>query len=166
MVTTNKRSANSAFRDAADNDLQTMQLGENGMPEYTNFGVGSNVLALGQMVRGGDPVSLADEILANDSSVQDMVDLIVLVFVTRNARGGKGEKDLSYKMFMSVWNKFPATAKTLLGLFAHYGYWKDYLRLMVLASEDPSAKGLIEAPMELMWVQLRKDMISLTEYKI
>ena len=163
MVKTNKRSA---FCDAADDDLLTMQLGENDMPEYTNVGVGSNVLAISQIVRGGDPVSLADAILAKDDSVQEMVDLIVLVFVTRNTRGGKGEKDLSYKMFMRVWNKFPATAKVLLGLFAHYGYWKDYLRLMVLVSEDPSMKGLDMAAMNILRVQLQKDMASLAEYKL
>ena len=163
MVKATKRSA---FRDAADDDLLTMQLGENDMPEYTNVGVGSNVLAISQIVRGGDPVSLADVILANNDSVQDMVDLIVLVFVTRNIRGGKGEKDLSYKMFMRVWNKFPATAKALLGLFAHYGYWKDYLRLMVLASEDPSVKGLDMAAMNVLREQLQKDMASLAGYKL
>ena len=42
----------------------------------------SNVLTISQIVRGGDPVSLADVILANNDCVQDMVDLIVLVFVT------------------------------------------------------------------------------------
>ena len=159
-----KRSASSAFRDAVDEDAHSMQLGENGMPEYTNLGVGSKVLAISQMVRGGDPSSLVEEILANDASVQDIVDLIVLTFVTRNTRGGKGEKDLSYKIFLRVWNKFPNTAKALLSLFPHYGYYKDMLRLMDLAKEDASVKGLDNAALELMSVQLKKDLASLTEY--
>jgi len=165
-MTSTKRPANSAFRDAVVQDAHRMQLGENGMPEYTNLGVGSNVLAISQLVRGGDPTSLADEILrANNPSVQDMVDLIVLVFVTRNTRGGKGEKDLSYKLFLRVWSKFPATGTILLSLYPNYGYWKDLLKLMVLASEDPSTKGLTSAALELMSVQLKKDLTSLAEYK-
>lgn len=102
------------------------------MPEYTNFGVGSNVLAISQMVRGGDPTSLADEILSseNTSAKDVVVDLIVLTFVTRNTRSSKGERDLSYKIFLQVWEKFPDMAKVLLGLFPHYGYWKDLLALM------------------------------------
>ena len=75
----NKRPVTTAFRDAVMKDSHTMQLGENGMPEFTNLGVGSNILAISQMVRGGDPTSLADEILfAKDVSVQDLVDLVIL----------------------------------------------------------------------------------------
>jgi hypothetical protein len=38
-------------------------------------------------------------------------------------------------MFMRVWNKFPATAKALLGLFAHYGYWKDASKATLLLTK-------------------------------
>lgn len=119
------------------NDLQTMQLGENGMPEYTNSGIRSNVLAISQMVHAGDPSSLANEILfAKDMLVQDLVDLVILVFVTQNTHGGKGEKDLSFKIFLQVWKKFAETSPELLGLFSQFGYWKDLLLLMKMAVED------------------------------
>ena len=51
------------FRDAADAYMPTRQLGENGCPEFTNFGIGSDLLALSQMVRGGDPVSLCSNMV-------------------------------------------------------------------------------------------------------
>lgn len=166
MVSSKRPAEKSAFRDAVNQDMHTMQLGENGMPEYTNLGVGSNVLAISQMVRGGDPSSLSKEILfSDDASVQDMVDLIVLAFVTRNARGGKGEKDLSFDIFLHVFKKFPETSKKLLPLFCHYGYWKDLLLLMVKASKDVTIKGMDDAALELMRVQLDKDMTALSEYK-
>ncbi len=114
-----------------------MQLGENGMPEYTNSGIRSNVLAISQMVHAGDPSSLANEILfAKDMLVQDLVDLVILVFVTQNTHGGKGEKDLSFKIFLQVWKKFAETSAELLGLFSQFGYWKDLLLLMKMAVED------------------------------
>lgn len=124
----NKRS--SSFRDAVvafENDSipSNMRFGENGCPEFTD--TGSDLLSLSQLVRGSDPSSLCDQILSS-SNVRDVSDLIILTFVTRNIRGGKGEKDLSYAMFLRIWRHYPDTAKKMLRLFAsHYGYWKDLL---------------------------------------
>ena len=78
-----------AFRDAVAVEFSSKQLGENGCAEYTDSGVGSNVLALSQLVRGGDPSALAEEILSSGSP-SNISDLVVLMFATRNARGGKG----------------------------------------------------------------------------
>ena len=58
------------------------------MAEYTNLGVGSNILALSQLVRGGNPMSLVDEILAKGDKTE-IADLFILLFVVRNCRGGK-----------------------------------------------------------------------------
>jgi hypothetical protein len=143
-----------------------MQLGENGMPEYMNSGIRSNVLAISQMVHAGDPSSLADKIFfAKDMPVQDLVDLVIIVFVTRNTQGGKGEKDLSFKILLQVWKKFPETSAELLGLFSQFGYWKDLLLLMKMAVEDVTIKGLNKAAFKLMSSQLKKDMAALAEYK-
>ena len=112
-------STDAPFRDAVDHMYHTKQIGENGMPEYTNSGIGLNVLALSQMVRGGDPGSLVDQILAG-TNTNEIVDLIVLLFVTRNCRGGKGEKKLSFDVFLRIWRQYPKTAKELLRLFPVY----------------------------------------------
>lgn len=45
------------------------------------------------MVRAGDPSSLADEILfAKDMPVQDLVDLVILVFVTETLGEARGRR--------------------------------------------------------------------------
>ena len=54
-----------AFRDAVDEtyhnkkkkNKKQRQRGENGCLEYTDFGIGSDILALSQMVRGGNPLA-------------------------------------------------------------------------------------------------------------
>jgi hypothetical protein len=140
-----------------------MQLGENGCLEYTDFGIGSNILALSQMVRGGDPSSLSKAILERGST-SEVVNLITLLFVTRNSRGGKGEKKLAFDIFLEVWNKYPDTAKDLMGLFPHYGYWKDLLLLMELGILAPG-KPLVDAALSLIREQWLVDSSALTSYK-
>jgi hypothetical protein len=50
---------------------------------------------------------------------QDVADLYVLLFVTRNIRGGKGEKMLAYTTFLHMYGEYPVTCKNLLHLFPH-----------------------------------------------
>ena len=165
----NKRPAESPFRDGVHSiiagDTNTMQRGENGCLEYTSKGLGSDILAVSQMVRGSNPASLCNGILANPSStVRDVADLIILLFVTRNARGGKGEKDLSFDMFLHVWKHFPSTAKKLLPLFPHYGYWKDLL----LLNERALKAGIVElldASITLMQEQLANDLDAVKKFE-
>jgi hypothetical protein len=99
-------------------------------------------------------------------------DLIVLTFLTRNIRGGKGEKDLSYAMFLSIWRHFPATAKKLLPLFAnHYGYWKDLLLLTEKANKlktkenHPVKDAVLGEAMGLMRAQLQSDLDLVAAYE-
>jgi Domain of unknown function (DUF2828) len=158
----------SAFRDAIDDTMLNKRRGENGNPEYTDRGVGSDVLALSQMVREGDPNPLVSAILARGDS-NEVADLMVLLFVVRNCRGGKGEKKLAYDMFLKIWAKYPETCKDLLSLFPHYGYWKDLLLLMVQAQNDPTFAGkeaLITVAIDLMKEQFRKDLKSIERYKV
>lgn len=116
----------SAFREAVVQD-NSIRFGENGCPEYAD--TGSNVLNLSQLVRGGDPTGICNDIW-NSQNVRDVTDAIVLAFLTRNIRGGKGEKTLSYQMFVQICQHFPHTGLRLLPLFVHFGYWKDLLLLV------------------------------------
>lgn len=161
-----------AFRQAMFNttNLDKCQVGENGSLEYTNAGVESNVLALSQMVRGGDPRDLVDQIVAKGST-QDLVDLVVLVFAARNTRGGKGEKKLAYVMFLRLYNKaIPGTALALLKLFPHYGYWKDLLQLIKMIKENPAVSktmkdAFFDTAVKVMADQLVIDMNHLRQSK-
>lgn len=131
----------SSFRSAVfstkyGDESRKMQFGENGCLEFSD--TGSDLLNLSQLVRGNreDPREICHDILSS-SSARDVSDLFILTFVTRNVRGGKGEKDLSYNMFLSLWKYYPETTKKLLPLFAgHYGYWKDLLLLTEKSKRD------------------------------
>lgn len=129
--------------------------------EFTNCGIGSNVLTLSQLVRGGSTDEFVDAILAIGNP-NEINDLLVLLFVTRNCRGGKGEKMLSFQIFLRVWPRNPIACGKLLPLFPLYGCWKDLLSVMA------TAKGkllsvvhydyLVVAAVALMKDQLQKDL--------
>lgn len=171
-ITMSNTVVSTAFRDAVNSDHHMMQIGENGMNEYTDFGVGSNILALNQLVRGGNPVSLVKEILNSpESTDKDVTDLFVLLFVTRNTRGGKGEKKLSYDLFLTIYEKYPKTAMSLLKLFPHYGYWKDLLQLSVLeidcvSTSVNSKTAIFDESMRLMKEQLLLDIVAMETVSI
>jgi len=160
-----------AFRDAVESQMTNMQLGEKGTLEYTDAGVGSNLLALSQIVRDGNPEQLVDQILAEGSD-QDVMDLMVLIFATRNTRGGKGEKKLAYDMFLRVYSQaLPKTALALLKLFPHYGYWKDLLHLIKINKERLKAVNsddedlLFSTAVDIMADQLATDRLELEKRK-
>ena len=157
-----------AFQEAIQNQFKAIKLGENGAPEYTDLGVGSDLLALSQIVRGGNPRRLVRRILTSGSA-QDVMDLLVLIFVTRNSRGGKGEKTLAYDMFVLVFTKQPDTAIALLKLFPHYGYWKDLLHLIKLVKErafpESKKEAFFKAAVKIMSDQLTTDMQELQKSK-
>jgi hypothetical protein len=154
-----------------------MRFGENGCPEFSD--TGSDLLSLSQMVRGSDPSSLCYQILSS-SCARDVVDLMILTFVIRNIRGGKGEKDLSYAMFLQIWKHYPETAKKLLPLFAkHYGYWKDFLlmteksRKLETATKKSQATenvrlsdSLLTESIGIMRTQFQHDLDSVADYEI
>jgi hypothetical protein len=158
-----------SFLDAVKRHHLSKRLGENGCPEYTNEGLGSALLDLNQMVRGGDPTSIVRGIL-KDGSPLDVAYLMILVFSTRNTRGGKGEKKLAYDMMLEVLREMPETGLKLVKLFPHYGYWKDLFLLMELVKKEPSLhsttkKNFKATCTELFTAQLRSDMQVMQTYE-
>ena len=47
---------------------------------------------------------------------QDKIDALILMFQTRDIRGGKGERDLFRAMFSAIWDQRPAAAQATLDL--------------------------------------------------
>jgi hypothetical protein len=113
-------------------------IGENGMLEYSKEAVNNDLLALSfKLVR-----DLQDEYLINSvnnilfsNNLNDIVDLFVLTFQTRNCRGGKGERKLYNIMIIELYKQFPETIIKLLSLVSHYGYYKDYINIYNLADD-------------------------------
>ncbi len=165
-ITTSKKRP-FAFREAVIQESK-IGLGENGCPQYTD--TGSNVLDLSLRVRGDDPGIFCDKIWdsSQNNNVRDVADAIALVFLTRNVRGGKGEKTLSFQMFLNLCRHFPVTALQLLPLFVHFGYWKDLLLLVdqsrKLGIHDLKDRLLQEA-LRLMRDQFHKDLAIVDAYE-
>jgi hypothetical protein len=155
------------FLEAVEKDCLRKNIGENGMPQYSDTGVGSNLMVLNQLVRGGNVAAQVRAILKSKDT-DEIADLVILMFMTRNARGGKGEKKLSYDIYLSLWKDYPKTAARLLPLFVHYGYWKDLFLLTSEAKESKdfgSYEALRNAVVATAAAQLKTDMTTLAEYK-
>ena len=156
-----------AFAEAVKEHCINKNLGENGMLQYNSRGLGSSILALNQLVRGGNVENTVKEILGRQDP-NETADLIVLIFHTRNARGGKGEKRLSYDMFLYVWEQHPVTAARLVPLFVHYGYWKDLFLILELSKTRMMAAdfNVLRSSVNAVAAdQLQKDIDSLNHYK-
>ena len=83
------------------------------------------------LVRGLTPekVQAGVEAVLEMPSKQALEDLCVLLFQTRNIRGGKGERALAYDMLVALEKKQHALSLVLLPLFSQYGCWKDLFTL-------------------------------------
>ena len=114
-------------------------VGVKGSDVYTAAGVENALLALSvQLVRGVHPETVSQrvtEALKSSSSRQTLEDIFVLLFQTRDIRGGKGERDAS----MAMWNALltceetKALALNLMDLIPHYGCWQDMFKLPSVA---------------------------------
>jgi len=122
------------------------QRGENGCVELTQQGVGdSRVSLFFSLVRDLSDDSLRtqvaevlrdarDENLPLEDAALMVADVFVMMFHTRNCRGGKGEKSLSYKMLLQLYTDYPDTTLAILPLIKEFGYFKDYFVLLEMTS--------------------------------
>ena len=149
-------------------DLQT---GWNGCPEYSASGVGDpRVVAFSGLVREVSPETikrLITDILnlaTRTGDTQVLADVFLLLFQTRNCRGGKGEKDIFHEMFIILYEQMSKTIIDLVPLIAHYGYWKDYLYLQEMIAQHSRKdlfKDLNTAITQFYAKQLLKDKATL-----
>ena len=79
------------------------------------------------LVRGltAEKIQAGVEAVLAMPSKEALEDLCVLLFQTRNIRGGKGERTLAYDMLGALDKKQHALSLALIPLFSHYGCWKD-----------------------------------------
>lgn len=85
-------------------------------------------------------------------NVDSLVDLVVLAFLTRNIRGGKGERELFYQMVTKFFAEFPVLLDNLLPLIPQYGSWLDILHMAKVSAYE---KKIVY--MKFFADQLRKD---------
>lgn len=145
-------------------------LGENGSPEFTAKGVEESRVALFfalvrhlSQERLKELMDLVRE-QSNEENVDAIADLFLLTFQTRNCRGGKGEKDLFYKMIIELSMFFPETVSSLMSLVPHYGSYKDWFKIVSLVTADnvdesvrTSMTPVVQTIMDLATKQLLSD---------
>ena len=138
--------------------------GTNGTLEHTARSVGDARVALFfALVRNIEDERLykmMDDCLGDRSDEEIPVviaDLFVLAFQTRDCRGGKGERDLSYKMILRLYRKFSNTVLQVLELFPEFGYYKDLFRLLEMADGVHNSHRLNEKITDIIASQLLAD---------
>lgn len=105
-----------------------------------------------------------------------LADLFVLAFQTRDCRGGKGERALFHKLFLRLYSDFPSTTLRALPLIAHYGSYKDYVKLLAMLDEKhtetegeaanaESFPELQKAIIALLAQQLQQDSAALRKHE-
>jgi uncharacterized protein (UPF0297 family) len=144
----------SGFVNAMDTSANKHTFTEKGQLSFTKVGLGDDLLALYfKLVRGADKKYICDsmqQIAANPSNIEN---LIVLVFQTRDIRGGKGERELFYWMFLELYSNCSRELMLpLLSLIPKYGSYKDLNLLWEMVGKGEHD---IEIP------TLRKDIIDL-----
>lgn len=63
------------------------------------------------------------------NDMEALTDLFILMFHKRNPRGGEGEKEIVYNMFLELYEYYPRTVKAMLRLFGEFGYYKDLFQI-------------------------------------
>jgi hypothetical protein len=116
--------------------------GVKGSDVYTEAGVGDYRVALfQQLVRGCSAGYIDAQVrnaFAGSTDEEVLRDYAVMAFQTRDVRGGKGERDVFYAMFMALIEQRPALTRPLLALIPEYGCWVDAWNLWGLASKHAS----------------------------
>ena len=138
--------------------------GENATAEYTAESVGEERVALFfALVRGISDESLQvlfNQCLSNATDTnraEVMADLFVMAFQTRDCRGGKGERDIFYKLVQHLYERCPSTTMSVLSLISEYGYYKDFFRLIESSETNIEYEQLRARLVELVASQLRAD---------
>jgi len=125
-------------------------VGVKGSDIYSHDEVDSRIVLSTLLVRGCEPITIKNkfnEVLKDGH----LVDAIVLAFMTRNTRGGKGERDLFVTMYLTLYKCYKDLASFLLELIPHYGSWRDVFDLF---TKEPNLRNSI---INLVKKQLEED---------
>lgn len=136
----------SIFVNAADAaTLENIRFGENDSAEHITT---KNALLdlFFQSVRNLSPLKIYEYVekvimtasAAGISSNEIASDLFVLLFQSRDCRGGKGEKELFYHMFLCLSVYYPDVANCVLEFIPKYGYYKDFWGIIETIEDSKS----------------------------
>lgn len=103
---------------------------------------------------------------ANESKNSEMlIDLFLLTFHKRNCRGGEGEKLITYKLLLKLYDFYPQSVLNLISVLPLYGYYKDYFNIWEIICSFQIGETLkyqkysplINKMVEVMLEQIEKD---------
>ena len=158
-----------------DNNTHHLQLGENGVAEYTSSGIEESRVALFfALVRDLPPERLRqllhDVVKDGKNNEEVIADLFIMAFQTRHCRGGKGEKDLFYHMIMELSLLYPETVSSLMKIVPYYGSFKDWFKIVEWSRDEKKVANhevrramisVVDTIMNLACDQLMQDKESL-----
>eukprot|EP00750_Incisomonas_marina_P018581 INCI3023.1.p1 GENE.INCI3023.1~~INCI3023.1.p1 ORF type:complete len:633 (+),score=118.54 INCI3023.1:150-2048(+) len=134
-------------------------LGTNGTAQVAFGASGSGLLELFvKLCRGVTPESIEkdlDTLVATAVEQNDplaVVDLFVLVFQTRDCRGGKGERALFRTLFVRLFEHFPEEVIGTVPLILEYGYFKDLAAIYDIANRKENPARFVPLTQELVRV--------------
>ncbi len=122
--------------------------GEKGSDVYTFDGVGDPRVALSALLvrdqsteiikNGMDKILNSEAILSLDDNKKRELetDAYVMMFQTRNVRGGKGEREVGKYMYEYMYKHNKDLSLHLLELIPEYGYWQDVFDLYEKINTD------------------------------
>lgn len=134
------------------NTTAMMATGIKGSDVYTSTGSALVDLSV-KLVRGADEAEIKRIFrgLVESDKAEEVADACVLMFHTRDVRGGKGERDLFKALFDELSWRCYCVAKKLKEFIPEYGSWQDVVALM---SDDSTLGGDLQ---EMLIAQLKKD---------
>jgi hypothetical protein len=112
--------------------------GVNGADVYTEEGVGDYRVSLFTMLNRGLEKSYINDYVGKiytREKAEEMRDMFVMAFQTRDVRGGKGERRLFHNFMSTLYEHDPKTLQKMLKVVPEYGCWRDMWDLMKVVPE-------------------------------
>lgn len=141
--------------------VDNISLGENGHPQLA--ALNSNLVASNFSWVRNAKVDIGSLLVSATPS--DIRYIVLLAFYQRNCRGiGKGEKKISYEIFLQLMEHFPALVFDVLPLIPEFGYYKDWVHLLEMC-DSPKKEELGSKITELFGEQIKKDLAMVEEWE-
>jgi len=130
------------FVQAMNETVNGTKSGINSATVYTEEGVGDERITLFTMLNRNLSEhymkKAIDKIVCN-GDLNEIKDLYIMLFQTRDVRGGKGERALFYAFFKALYKTNQRLTARFLPLVPEYGCWRDMWELMRAIPELSSA---------------------------
>jgi hypothetical protein len=132
-----------------------MATGVKGSDVYTSTGSALVDLSI-KLVRGADEEEIKGIFrgLVDSAKAEEVADACVLMFHTRDVRGGKGERDLFKALFSELAWRSTSVASRLKEFIPEYGSWQDVVAMM---SDDHVDVRIRMGLRNMVASQLRED---------